>query len=182
MKHGPPFFEDYYAALKMCKINDTILSGMDRNSSMGTNDGNLCGPFGIPHTNDAGRIMHSFLSIRGLTTATTFFQKKSHGTWIHPRSKSLHQLDHIITNREKLCTVIDAGVTESMVDSDHRALKCKFRLQLNSQIVHPLFHSATSTSPNSNHKKPRQNSVKKSRHPSNNNPPSRTLPPPLTLN
>ena len=38
------FFEDYNAALKMCKINDTIISGMDGNSSMGINDGNVCGP------------------------------------------------------------------------------------------------------------------------------------------
>ena len=115
------FFEDYDAALKMCKINDTILAGMDRNSSMVTKYENLCGPFGVPHINDAGMIMHSFLSIRGLATATTFFQKKSHRTWIHPRSKSPHQLDHIITNRDKLCTVTDAGVTESMVVGDHHA-------------------------------------------------------------
>ena len=99
MKHGPPIFEDYYAALKLCKINDTILAGMDGNSSMGTNDKNVSGTFGIPHTNDAGRRMQYFLSIRGLTTATTFFQKKTHGTWIHPRSKLPHQLDHIITNK-----------------------------------------------------------------------------------
>ena len=103
---------------------------MDGNLSMGTNDGNVCGPFGVPHTNGAGRRMHSFLSIRGLTTTITFFQKKSHGTWIHPFSKFPHQLDHIITNKDKLCTVIRAGITESMVDSDHRALKCKFCLQL----------------------------------------------------
>ena len=62
------FFDDYDAALKLCKMNNTVLSGMDRNSSMGTNDETLCGPFGIPHTNDSGRIMHYFLSIRGLTT------------------------------------------------------------------------------------------------------------------
>ena len=81
------FFEDYDAALKLCKINDTILSGMDGKSSMGTNDGNVCGPFGIPHTNDAGRRMHSFLLIRGLTTATTFFQKNptEHG-FIHAQN------------------------------------------------------------------------------------------------
>ena len=114
----------------MGKINDTITAGMDGNLSMGTNDGNICGPFGVPHINNAGRRMHSFLSIRGLTTTTTFFQKKFHGTWIHPHSKLPHQLDHIITKKDKLCTVTDAGVTDSMVDSDHRALKCKFRLQL----------------------------------------------------
>ena len=55
------FFEDYDTALKMCKINHTIIASICGNSSMGTNDGNLCGPFGVPHTNDAGRRMHSFL-------------------------------------------------------------------------------------------------------------------------
>ena len=39
------FFDDYDAALKMCKINDTILAGMDRNSSMGENDGNFLRSF-----------------------------------------------------------------------------------------------------------------------------------------
>ena len=81
------FFEDYDTALKMCKINDTIIAGMDGNSSMGTNDGNVCGPFEVPHTNDAGIRMHSFLSIRGLTTTTTFFQKNptEHGS-IHAQN------------------------------------------------------------------------------------------------
>ena len=92
--------------------------------------GNVCGHSGISHTNDAGRKMHYLLSIRGLTTATTFFQKKSHGTLIHPCSKPYHQLDHIITNRDKLCTITYPGVTESMVDSDRHALKCKLRMQL----------------------------------------------------
>ena len=35
-----------------------------------------------------------------------------------------------LKNRDKLFTVTYALVTESMVDSDHRALKCKFRIQL----------------------------------------------------
>ena len=58
------------------------------------------------------------------------FQENTSRHWIHPRSKFLHQLDHIITNKDKPCTVTDIGVTESMVESDHRALKCKFRIQL----------------------------------------------------
>ena len=81
------FFEDYDTDLKMCKINDTIIAGMDGNLSMGTNYGNICGPFVVTHTNDAGRRMHSFLSIRGLTTTTTFFQKNptEHGS-IHAQN------------------------------------------------------------------------------------------------
>ena len=55
------FFDDYDAALKLCKTNYTVLSGMDRNSITGTNDGNVCGPFGIPHTKDAGIRIYSFL-------------------------------------------------------------------------------------------------------------------------
>ena len=81
------FFADYDTALKMCKLNDTLIAGMDGNLSMGTNDRNICGPFGVPHINDAGRIMHSFLSIRGLTMTTTFFQKNptEHGS-IHAQN------------------------------------------------------------------------------------------------
>ena len=43
------FFEDYDTALKMCKINDTLIAGMDRSSSMVNNDGNVCGPL-VYHT------------------------------------------------------------------------------------------------------------------------------------
>ena len=32
------FFADYDTALKMCKLNDTLIAGMDGNSSMGTNE------------------------------------------------------------------------------------------------------------------------------------------------
>ena len=55
------FFEDYDAAPKMCKINYTILAVMDGYSRMGTNDGNVCGTFGVPYTNDSGRRIHSLL-------------------------------------------------------------------------------------------------------------------------
>ena len=96
------FSTDYDTDLKMCKRNDTLIAGMDGNLSMGTNDGNICGPFGVPHTNNSGIRMHSFFSIRGLTRTTTFFQNKSYGTWIHSCSKFPHQLDHIITNKDKL--------------------------------------------------------------------------------
>ena len=87
MKHGPPFFADYDTDLKMCKLKDTLIAGMDGNSSMGTNDGNICDPFGVTHTNDTGKRMHYFLSIRGLTTTTTFFQKypTEHGS-IHAQN------------------------------------------------------------------------------------------------
>ena len=49
------FFEDYDTSLKMCKINGTIIAGMDRNLSLGTNVGNICVPSGVPDTNNAGR-------------------------------------------------------------------------------------------------------------------------------
>ena len=38
------FFDYYDAALKLCKTNNTVLSGTDGISSMGINDGNVCGP------------------------------------------------------------------------------------------------------------------------------------------
>ena len=61
------------------------------------------------------------------------FQKNSYGTWVHPRSKKHHQLDHFIGSQTTRSRVIDAGVTEQLIDSDHRAIKCKVRIMLKLQ-------------------------------------------------
>ena len=110
--------------------SDILVIGTDANASMGvSNDCNSTfGPFGISHTNEAGRRMRTFLSINNLIANSTRFKKRNYGTWQHPRSKMNHQIDHFITARNCFKCFTDTGITTPILDSDHRAIRCKLRL------------------------------------------------------
>ena len=57
-----------------------------------------------------------------LVAASTCFKKRNYGTWQHPRSKLLHQIDHFIVNNSKFKCVMNCGTTEPMLYSDRRAI------------------------------------------------------------
>ena len=86
------------------------------------------GPFGLSHVNAAGRRMRTFLSTNDLIATSTHFKKRNYGTWQHPRSGKMHQIDHIITARSSFKCFSDTGITAPILDSDHRAVRCKLRL------------------------------------------------------
>ena len=86
------------------------------------------GCFGLNHTNESGLRFLTYLAINNLKVATTSFEKKHYATWIHPRSKKLHQIDHFIVNRKMFHRVIDAGLTPQLLDSDHYAIFMKLRI------------------------------------------------------
>ena len=135
-------WENYYGNLQDCidrrRPGDILLIGTDSNASIGTKSDTdsyeegytPVGTCGIDHTNKSGRRFRNFLAVNNLIAASTCFEKKNYGTWQHPRSKKLHQLDHFIVSRDSFKCVLDAGITAPIVNSDHRAIKCKFRLQL----------------------------------------------------
>jgi hypothetical protein len=67
-----------------------------------------------------------------MCSAASFFPKPTHGSWRHPRSKQLHQLDHLLISRNDLCRVRDAGVWNKLtVESDHAPLQMKLRIARN---------------------------------------------------
>ena len=126
-------WDEYRRTLDNCiahkRKEDVLVIGTDTNSSMGCSNENMCtGNFGISHVNESGRRFASYLTINHLIAVTTCFRKRSYGTWIHPRSKNVHQIDHFLSERERLCLISDAGVTGPLIDSDHRAVKCKVRI------------------------------------------------------
>ena len=86
-----------------------------------SNDSSPLGKFGISHVNESGKRMLSYLAIQELKVVTTCFKKKKYGTWLHPRSKNIHQIDHMFVNREMFVRCIDAGITSPLLDSDHNA-------------------------------------------------------------
>ena len=130
-------WNDYYEKLQACidrrKQQDILMIGSDCNASIGinpTNEESVVGQYGLKHTNHSGRRLKNFLAVNNLCSTSTYFKKKNYGTWAHPRSKNLHQLDHIFVNRSSLKSVTNAGITTPMLYSDHRAVRCNLRLQI----------------------------------------------------
>ena len=127
-------WDSYFLQIDRCMARknkkDILVIGTDCNSSMGCQNG-IDGPlgrFGIPHVNDSGRRFLSYLLINNLAVMTTSFMKKRYATWIHPRSKKDHQIDHFIVNKDMAHRVLDAGVTFNLIDSDHQAIFIKLRV------------------------------------------------------
>lgn len=129
------FLESVDRCLSRMEHDDILVMGTDTNSSMGItvpddNDKHTkpIGQFGARHQNAAGERFASYLSVSNMRAVTTFFKKKNYATWNHPRSKLPHQIDHIITAGKDLIRFTDAGVTDCLIDSDHRAVKCALRI------------------------------------------------------
>ena len=118
-----------------CGNDDILILGTYANASMGTRsckDDKVLGPFGISKTNLNGVLFRDLCSVLGLCLATTFFKKRSYGTWRHPRSKLLYQLNHFLVQRASLVRIIDAGrYGENLLDSDHDAIRIVIRVAKN---------------------------------------------------
>ena len=119
-------WDDFFATLDRCierkKNQDLLFIGVDTNSSMGIScesSSNSVGRFGIEHVNDAGLRFKSYLATSNLCAVSTRFKKKSYVTWVHPRSKKGHQIDHVITCSNEAYRFVDSGAVAQLVDSDH---------------------------------------------------------------
>ena len=110
---------------------DILIIGSDCNSSVGCNTGNDDGPLGkngLSHTNASGLRFFSFLAMHQLKAATTWFPKRTYATWIHPRSKNPHQIDHFLVSNEMFPRILNAGQTKQLLDSDHSAIMVTIRV------------------------------------------------------
>ena len=94
------FYSHFEHCISSCSDDDVLLIAADTNSSMGTQsaarDGVL-GPFGLKYCNKAGKELYDCCAALGLCSATTFFQKSQYQTWVNPRSKLRHQINHFLT-------------------------------------------------------------------------------------
>ena len=135
----PEKWEEFLAQLDSCvarKVRgDVLLIGIDSNSSIGTMQRGenptmtAVGPHGCKHLNPAGERFRTYLEANSLTAAPTYFEKKTYRTWTHPRSRRLHQIDHLITSKSDFCRLTDAGCSKPLVDSDHLAIMCKLKIK-----------------------------------------------------
>ena len=127
-------WDNYFDQLTECisrkNRNDILIIGTDTNSSMGiSNDkDDPIGAFGIDHVNESGKRFRTYLSMNDLYATSTRFKKKEFATWIHPRSKQKHQIDHFLVNREMSHRIMDTGITSCLLASDHQALSIKVKV------------------------------------------------------
>ena len=129
------FATDMDHLMEAPKSNEVLLICIDANASMGSRThakDQVLGPYGIERVNSAGRALHDHLDAKGMCSAASFFPKPTHGSWRHPRSKQLHQLDHLLISRNDLCRVRDAGVWNKLtVESDHAPFQMKLSIARN---------------------------------------------------
>ena len=115
-------WDNYYNQLDQCiqrrRRDDILIIGTDSNSSIGTaisvddQHNSFRGPvgkFGLSHVNDAGRRFRAYLATSNLVAALTCLKKLKYGTWKHPRSKLMHQIDHFIVTNSSFKCVLDAS-------------------------------------------------------------------------
>eukprot|EP00957_Ditylum_brightwellii_P126085 9611489-Ditylum_brightwellii.AAC.1 len=61
------FFNNFDTAVQLYKPNGITFIGMVGNSSLGTGDGKVCGPFGLYYANSSGKCMHSYISKKSIS-------------------------------------------------------------------------------------------------------------------
>ena len=112
---------------------NTILLG-DFNTRVGRNHDNrhgVIGHQGVGNINSSGLRLLSHCSELALAITDTFFQLRGiHKTsWMHPRSKHWHLIDHLIVGR---CYLNEVQITPAMrgaeCSTDHRLIRSTLRL------------------------------------------------------
>lgn len=126
------FYLQFEQCITSCLADEVLLIAADTNSSMGTRsnarDGVL-GPFGVKYCNKAGQELYDCCATLGLCSATTFFQKSQYQTWMNPRSKLGHQIDHFLVRKVDFARIRDAGRFGGLcVESDHQPIRLTLRV------------------------------------------------------
>ena len=142
------FFHESLDSCLGCDKNLNII-GIDSNASVGRASASPArfsegkhrkffrpvGHRGFGRANKAGTEFREWLTTRLMRATSTFFkQRKGHkGTWMHPHTRSMHQIDHVLTNALTFSYVTHCGIAPNFlhVESDHRAVQVV--LQLRSQ-------------------------------------------------
>jgi hypothetical protein len=118
--------------LRRCPRDAIPIIGCDMNASIGVADptedlhNSPIGMHGNTHTNNRGSTMKDFLRQLDLCSVATFFQKRSHDTWIHPNGNG-YQLDHILTKRNELRRFTNSD-TIAEITSDHLGVTASLRI------------------------------------------------------
>ena len=104
--HGPEertaFLDKLDGLLQAKKGGEVMICGGDFNAGIGKVDGDeVAGPHGQERMDEAGKELRNVLNLHQLYSPLTFCRSEYEGSWVHPRSKRSHQLDHIYVEREE---------------------------------------------------------------------------------
>ena len=141
--------DDFYAQLQhqleeVPQANMLLLMG-DFNAKLGCQAeqwGGAIGKLGLPAPiTDNGRRLLTLCMGHSLAVADTMFQHKPVHlqTWYNPNTadRTQHQIDHTITRRRDIKSVLDTRVYRGAdVDSDHRLMVSKLRFRFRKPIKH----------------------------------------------
>ena len=130
------YLDNLQQCIQDCHRYDILLIGTDANASFGvrdlhdSNDDCVLGPYGITYANTAGHYTRAMLAMSNMCVASTFFRKskRHYRTWKNVRSGRPYQIDHFFMQRQNLRRVTDVRTCGWGVDSDHRAILLKIRL------------------------------------------------------
>lgn len=130
--------DEFYSQLSQHLLGlprgDRVVILGDLNARIGSDSNswpNILGPHGIGTMNENGQRLLEFCATHSLCIPNTFFESSSRAkvTWMHPRSRRWHQLDHIIVRRRDLKSVVHCRSMHSAdCESDHALVRCKLRM------------------------------------------------------
>ena len=135
------FLQQLQRLFDSVKKNELLVLSMDANAAMGIRrptaagvpKGNVLGPNGVSHVNNAGRDLYQLLDANEMCSAATFFKPKvDHATWTHPGNGHGYQNDHFILRQRDLKRVRACQpTTVAGVVSDHLPLTIRLRVTTN---------------------------------------------------
>ena len=130
------FYQQLDEVIRNVPSRDKLIVMGDFNARVGadyTAWTNIIGTHGIGRENANGKLLLSLCSRHNLAITNTFFQLKDEykTTWMHPRSKHWHQIDHIICRKNDLK---DFRITRAMrgaeCSTDHVLLRSKLNIKM----------------------------------------------------
>ena len=126
------FHDDLDTLMGKAKQQEVMLVGGDFNAALGneTAQDGVCGPHGLSHTNLAGRTLRGTLTMHEMCSPVTFYKSQYKGSWMHMRSKRMHQLDHIFVGVKDRDRVRKCKYSHMLCDSDHFSVRLQLSLQL----------------------------------------------------
>jgi endonuclease/exonuclease/phosphatase family metal-dependent hydrolase len=121
-------------ALRAAGSNDVLILMGDFNAAAGTADDDgdeVSGEHGTSHVNAAGKELKMLATAHGLQDLVTMEEQSFYGTWVHPQSKTWHQLDRIFMRKSQRHMVNKCRNAEMLKVSVH------FSVRLNLTISPP---------------------------------------------
>ena len=129
------FYDQLHTVIDAFPKQEHLLLLGDFNARVGSDNESwpVClGKQGIGKMNNNGQRLLEICTWHNLCITNSFFKTKPQHkvSWMHPRSKLWHQIDHIITRREHLNDILITRSYQSAdCDTDHSFVGCKTRLQ-----------------------------------------------------